>query len=601
MTLRKCFPCLALVLLLVSSLWAQSSTGNTADKAKMKKALALIDETIEDAQSLRLPENRIRIPLSIADMLWVHDETRARATLQTAIDSLKILLNSVDSADPRSENDRQVIYALRQEIMQMISPRDARLALEFVRATRSASSLNAAQYGMIDPEAQLEIRLASQIADHDPKEALRIAQEHLAKALDYEVMNLLYKLRNKDKALASRLAGDIIKQLGVADFSSNHYASYAANGFLRMGLEELRIAAKPSNQQTTEQTGQLLLNGQNFKALIEIVTKFIVNGSSNGRAWQGDYGGFRSRNGQDMEMLRQLVPFMPEVERVAPLQAAALRKRWTEYEKTDDGAQYKQMNKLNELMQSGTLEALLEAIPESHPQMREQFYQQAAWKALSNNEVERASRIINENITNPMIRNQALEHLERQKLMRTGDEGKLEEFRRFLPSLSVEERTNLLLNFAGTAMAKNDRTTALQLLEEAQGLVRGRAENNNQLQAQFQLAHAFGAFDTERSFAILEPIVDRLNELLAAAAVMNGFDIQYFKNGELPFNNGNQLWNLLQQCANEIGTLADKNFDRAKQLVLRFQRTEARVMASLLLAKSVFTNLPVEDKSDRAN
>jgi hypothetical protein len=50
-----------------------------------------------------------------------------------------------------------------------------------------------------------------------------------------------------------------------------------------------------------------------------------------------------------------------------------------------------------------------------------------------------------------------------------------------------------------------------------------------------------------------------------------------------------------------LGTLGDKNFDRAKQIALHFQRTETRVMASLLLAKGALNNLPVEDKPDHAN
>jgi hypothetical protein len=600
MMLRKCFTCFALLLVLVSPGWAQSSTKNTADKDKLKKALTLIDETIQDAQTLKLPENRIRIPLNIAEMLWVQDETRARAALKTAIDSLKVFINNTDSTDPRAENDRQAVYALRQEIIQMISPRDVKLALDLVRATRPPFNPYAGQYGVLDPEAQLEIRLANQIAEQDPKEALRIAEEHLAKALDYEVMNLLSRLQNKDKALAVTLAGDIVKQLGVTDFTNNYSAYYIANNLLRMGLEGFRTASKLADQQTTEQSRQLLLDEQNLKALVEMVTKFMMNGQANGGVMLGEGIGFRSRNGQYMEMFRQLLPFMPEIERVAPLQAAAWRKRWSEYEKTD-GAQNTQWSKFNELIQSGTLEAVLEAIPQSPPQMREQFYQQAAWKALSNNDMERAVQIINENITNPMIRRQALENLERQKLMNAGQQGKLEEFRKLLPKLSVEEQINLLLNYANTAMEKNDKTTALQLLDEAQGLIGERAENYNQLQAQLQLAHAFAAFDTEKSFATLESVVERLNELIAAAAVLNGFDIQYFRNGELPFNNGNQLWNLLQQCANELGTLGNKNFDRAKQIALHFQRTEARVMASLLLAKSVFNNVPVEDKSEHAN
>src|SRR5947209_15943963 len=49
-----------------------------AQAALEQKALKLLDQIISQGQGLKLPENRIRVQFSSADMLWSHDEARAR-------------------------------------------------------------------------------------------------------------------------------------------------------------------------------------------------------------------------------------------------------------------------------------------------------------------------------------------------------------------------------------------------------------------------------------------------------------------------------------------------------------------------------------------
>ena len=49
------------------------------EKAKLeRKANALLEQVINEAQSLKLPENRIRVQIAAGDMLWEHSAPRAR-------------------------------------------------------------------------------------------------------------------------------------------------------------------------------------------------------------------------------------------------------------------------------------------------------------------------------------------------------------------------------------------------------------------------------------------------------------------------------------------------------------------------------------------
>src|SRR5437867_3248351 len=66
-----------------------SSQQPASDSQKEKtspeeKAVGLLEQIGSDAQSLKLPENRIHIQIVAADMLWDRDEGRARALFAAA-------------------------------------------------------------------------------------------------------------------------------------------------------------------------------------------------------------------------------------------------------------------------------------------------------------------------------------------------------------------------------------------------------------------------------------------------------------------------------------------------------------------------------------
>src|SRR5262245_6002226 len=55
------------------------------DKELEKKALALLDEVVGEAMSMRLVENRVYALTTAADLFWKRNEDRARALLAEAV------------------------------------------------------------------------------------------------------------------------------------------------------------------------------------------------------------------------------------------------------------------------------------------------------------------------------------------------------------------------------------------------------------------------------------------------------------------------------------------------------------------------------------
>src|ERR1700749_1387387 len=166
---------------------AQSAAGAggaepVADAKAEEGAYALLDEAIEKAQTLRLPENRVRLQTAAACMLWPRDEARARAAIKESALALASLIAAADKADPRSAARGQAYTVLRFELVQMIASRDAKLALDFLRNTRQEQPAvrRYASASTPDRERALELTLAAEIAHSDAKEAARIAEESLS-------------------------------------------------------------------------------------------------------------------------------------------------------------------------------------------------------------------------------------------------------------------------------------------------------------------------------------------------------------------------------------------------------------------------------------
>src|SRR6185295_3252371 len=70
---------------------AQQPSTEEAEKQKAereKNAYRLLDQVIDEAQSLRLVENRVRIQINAADMLWDQNQGRARGLFSMAAEGV---------------------------------------------------------------------------------------------------------------------------------------------------------------------------------------------------------------------------------------------------------------------------------------------------------------------------------------------------------------------------------------------------------------------------------------------------------------------------------------------------------------------------------
>ena len=448
---------------------------------------------------------------------------------------------------------------------------------------------------MTNLEANLEMRVANQIAAKDPDQAVSLAEESMKINLDYEALSLLYNLQSQRKALAEKFFDDVMSGIRT-DGIGNNAATPIALNLLRTWIDNNRVAHDPDASRTTS---NLSLSNLNENAAREI-SNMIINALTGnapaktlqtyGRRFIDGSTGFYP--GQLLGIYQQIKPILPDIEKLVPDKMSAVRSKMAEFEQTSEAQQATMWTKFQEVTQNGTPEAILEAVKTAPPEYADNLLQQAALKAISQGNEDQARQIV-EKISDPRQRTGVNMQIARQGYYRAIEEKKMTEARAFIPRLPLEEQVNLLMQMANSAAAEGDKAAAFQLLGEAQALLPNRATNYGLLQAQLMIAGSYERLEPGRGTPIVEKVIDQTNELVAAAAVLNGFDVMgYFRNDEFVIGGGSPLSMIAEGCGRELGAVARGDIDRARLAAERFQRPEMRLIALLQIAQASTSEVP---------
>ena len=582
----------------------QQAEQQKAQAAREKQALKLLDQTVAEAQALRLPENHIRVQFVAADTLWTHDEARARSLLTEAQGALAAMIGGLTSNDQQQLNTAAQV---RREMLTVVAGRDPALALDILRATRLPQVAQQPNnlFRRIDPDANLEFSLLALVAANDPKQALQKAEEMLSKG-EYSgaLANLLSQLQAKDKEAAAKLTDDVLKSLHAENLTTNQNARSLAFMLLRSGPQtsapvDQKVSATVNNQvnaQANNQPSGQVLGEAAYRDLLDTLISAALSvtpQSATPNPRGGGRGGFGPRGGgfggQDMNgmmLLAGLSSLLPQIDKYLPARSALVRQKLsTAGINMEQQANFR--DQMSTLTQQGSVDSLISAAAQVPPGMQNRLYQQAAMKAVDEGNTARARQIANEHLSAD-ARDQVLQAIERQQIIRAAQQGKMDEARQLLGRLQSDDaRVDALMQLVTLLLQSGDKKPAQQLLDEARGIVSRHAENYQQLEAQLRVAQAYADIEPARSFEVLEPGISQINELLGAAALLNGFEGNFFKEGELPLRGDSSLGGIIAEYAQALATLARVDFDDAQTTADKFQRLEPRIVAKLAIARSV--------------
>jgi hypothetical protein len=238
------------------------------------------------------------------------------------------------------------------------------------------------------------------------------------------------------------------------------------------------------------------------------------------------------------------------------------------------------------LPENPTADSLLQAAASAPQPMQDRLYQQAAYRAIEEGNIDRARQIATDHLP-VKSRENVMQRIEFRELATKADSARFEEIRQTMNRMQSDgEKLGFLLTLANEAEKTNPKVAA-QLLEEARQMTNRRAANYEQLEQQLRVAHGFATVDPARSFEVLEPAIAQINELLSAASILNGFEINMFRDGEMTMVPGNGLTSMINRIGQELSVLATTDFERAETLAGRFQFAEPRIMTRLLIVQGL--------------
>jgi hypothetical protein len=563
--LSKSIYILILIPLLAAYARGQETSAPEADEAKDKQAFELLNTISESISGLRASENRIYLTSIAADLLWDSDEKRARALFDTLTKEIVAAISAASTLDQEAQfrgNAFGMIQQQRREIMERMAQRDPDMALAFLRATR-LSSVPESFGDQHAVETELELQLAGLIAAKDPAQALRMARSALRRRVTYGVVQLISQLDQKDRTLAQALHLEVLDRLKAEDLLRNYEDANAAWSLL----------SSYQPPQAKEET---------YRQLIELLTDVVLS--------------IKTGNAADNNLAQnhyyRVQTLIDQVDKYAPGRAAALRRwRHTTQQAMDPNARWNQ--ELNDLAQSGTVDQILALTNKLPAEYQSQVYERAAWKAFTDGDVNRARQLVFEFVKDPAQRRNLLEQFDNQSVWNNLSQNKIAEARQMLSRVkNVEQRMNMLMSMASNVSNRGDKKQAIELLDEARTLLASQPTDANRMMIRLQLAQNYSTLDSEQSAALVESVIVRLNELVAAAAVLDGFEQHYLKDGEWVRTQYSALGNVINNLDQSLGQLARVDLAAARRLSDQLERLEIRLMAQMAIAQALLAGRP---------
>ena len=538
------------------------------------KGLALVAEMEGLIAEIKSPLTRIKAQIQAAQLLWSSDEKRASKYFADATIGFKEYLTSLDPTADNYPQQYQMITELRFQIIQILTERDPDAALNFIYSSKPPPNPADDRRFYSTQESLLEISIANQIARTDPNRALQIARQTLKSHYSVNLISTVALLRQKNPELASQFASDLATKLLNEKLLTKPEAASVVINLLGFARNPLRRTSGP----TPDGDPRIpILSEEQFRDLLQ---KAMSEALSFSRPPAGSYSPERDAA---LNLLYGLRSFGPEVDSISGGGMAAVEKKLLELNPEAASG-----NQFQNVVGNNSFEQAVEGIGKAPADQREQLYLQLANREANKGETARARQIISDRVSNPYQRRQALANIDQQEMNVAVQKGKVEDALRLISGLRTpRERAMQIAQFANQIGPGQKRANAITFLEQAKSLLSSslQAQDQEQMNALIEIARAFGKLDPKRSFEILDPLIDQVNDLCTAARTLEGFGMDNYEDDELNLQNGNSVSQVVNRMSTAIGSLALVNFERARAASDRLRLPEVRLRAYMEIAQ----------------
>ena len=572
------FP-LSLLALTVAAATAFPQQGD-ADAAKLKeqRRAGLVERIRSDAEQLKLADNRAILNARLGVMAWKTDTERGKKFFQAAVSELNAAQEEAESAKGKENLYQDLLNSqnIRPQILNLIASTDPEYSLESLYRTRPAAVARAMagetseklndQYSnrsyLAQAEINLEQRLLRMVADKNPDKAAAILKDTIRKRLSNETYESLKKLYLLDANAGTELAGDVLGRLNSAEFIANNQPVYDL-----IQLSTSIITDHIRDRSPDEK--YLAFNDAGVRTLsIKLINTYVNEAPRLG-----------------------YVPFEqlePVAKRYAPNQVERLRKAaesgrngWGGHRGITTNQEYNEFLKTNP-----TAEQLVQNAGKFAPDVQRQIYQNAANKFSETGQYQNAMALLNDKFEGDSLEN-AVSTLNWYYAHHLLQKGEYDAAEAMMMEFNDSNRISALTSLAQTIYNKNpveNKGRAAGILRRVRSLMPERPENYTELSQVFALINAMTAIEPTDAFSNLEPLVDQINTLTQAFAVVQGFQGGQMRQGEYSLSGGMNFGIYVDPSM--FRNLAKSDLDRTDSLIDSLNRVEMRIQLRMFLAET---------------
>ena len=560
-------------------IYPQSSNQNFENELQQpeltQKAYTLVNEIAVGAHGLKLPENRSFVLTSAADLLWRHDEKRARALFWDSLNSINLLVDpGGNSPKPLPKNNLEKhyfeIFTLRQGLLRTVAKHDPQLALDMLRTTRQLPVEQVNTGYRLPDDSELEQQIATEATTRDTARGLQIARDSLARGLTFQLLELLDRLNQRDQEVGTKFAGDIIDKLQTRNLAADIFASRIAIDLV--GWSRKPTAPEPERDSAAHKINQLKLGTEKRRQLVEMIANAAMSVSANST------------------LLNSVNEIMTEIHLFVPERVALLQRKLSAFEQTLNKEQ-RSWNDYNSLVRAGSPEDMITASLKADSELRQMLRQQAIVIALFRRRADALREFIKNEIEDDSLQRSLMDDLDTEQISDATVRGDAAGLRTLLPRVRrTEERARAMAELAVVLEKKGDHDEAVKLLDEARTMIKVDFESETQSNALMALVAAYAVVEPPKAFAIIERTIDRANDQISKVLLLDKIVRSgVIKNGEVLMQNSATISPeyIMFRYGKAVTALANADFNRTRAAADRFERMELRLMMRLLLAQSL--------------
>lgn len=561
---RKLLP-LLLLLLFAQINFAQTVENLNIDgiTPEMRKdAVVFLSETSAEVNNLRSLENRISFSAELAALMWFEDEKEARAMFQTTINDFRQLLAQYGAQINAAEisPDEEQLYS---------SPTNssAQLLRKFMKAVA------------------MRQQIATAIAEHDPKlaldffndTALVVTNPAFRKQIEsrdsYFETRLLRQIAEKDvdmalkyarKSLDKGLSFETVNLLRtIYDKDAEKGAAFGEDILARLKSDNtnpesfyildllLGFGVKSFDSVKVKNSEKPMFSEQSLRELADLFAQQIL------KREDGEESGFSDN--------------IPLIERFAPSRAAQIRQKF----------KIKTPKTTTSGIGSGSARA-------------------SATIESVDSTVEDSPEKLLENVGN--LADKQLSKEQREKTIAAA--------RKIIGGIKDPNQQLLALSALALQIAKSgDKEAASKIMDESRSLINLPPKNYQEFMKVWILASGYAPIDADKAFPLLEDVIFRLNDTIAAFVKVGEFiDLSgdMIEDGEIQVGSfgGEMSRDLLRNLGATnitIRSLAIADFARTRALTNKFNRPEARILAKMLVLRGILVKSKVESPKPNAS